>query len=286
MAACTLLAVAGCGGGDPKPTAAEIEAAQHRWRDRVDDVCFDVNRSFGKRGRPTNLDRLGRTVAEGVTEVRAAIRTIVAVPLATGGSRAPAAFVRELKAVDGELAALPGRGADMAPAALVQAADQLGPRLSRLEARAGQAGLTSCMTHSEQELVPEAVRTPTFLKRFERHNRLVQRLPVFKEPASTVTEIAEGMEALGDALDVLVADAATFDPPHDAAKATGGYLASLRRLRTVVRRFEAFARSGDATASPAGRRRHWRAFSRTWREVNLDYVRMQSRTKAPSADDG
>jgi len=286
LAACAV-AVAGCGGSDKKaPTAAETEAAQHRWRAAVDEVCFEVNRAFGNRGRPTEVATLGRTVAEGVEEIRTGIRKAVAVPLAKGGSRAPAAFVRELKAVDAELAALPGGGADMKPAALVQAADRLRPRLRRLELRAGQAGLTNCMTHTERELIPDAVRSPIFLKRLRRHDRrFVQRLPEYDEPASTSTELADRMQRLAALLDFAVADAATFDPPSDAAKATGVYRASARRLRAVVRRFEAFARSGDATASSAGLRRHQRAFTRAWREASRAEARMRSRAAMPPAPD-
>jgi len=287
LAALALLAVTGCFGGDPKtPTAAELEAAHGRWRDRVDDVCFEVNRAFGERGRPAEVATLGQTVAEGVADVRAGIRRIVAVPLAEGGSRAPAAFVRDLEAVGAELAALPGGGADMRPAALVRAADRLTPRLKRLETRAGQAGLTNCMTHTEQELVPDAIRSPIFLRRIARHDRrFVERLPVEGEPAATATELAGRMEALGELLDAGVADVATFDPPGDAAKATGVYLASLRRLRAVVRRFEAFVRGGGATASPAAFRRQQRAFRRAWREASRAEARMRSRAGAPPDSD-
>jgi hypothetical protein len=280
-------AVAGCGGsGSKAPTAAEIEAAQNRWRAAVDEVCFELNRSFGERGRPAEVATLGRTVADGVAEVRAGIRKAVAVPLAKGGSRAPAAFMRELKGVDAELAALSGGGANLKPVALVQAADRLRPRLRQLEIRAGQSGLTNCMTHTEYELVPDAVRSPIFLKRLRRHDRrFVQRLPEYDEPASTSTELAERMEGLGELLDFAVADAATFDPPSDAAKATRIYRASVRRLLAVARRFEAFARGGGATASPAGLRRHQRAFTRAWRKASRAEARMRSRARMPPTPD-
>jgi len=178
---CALLlavcAVAGCGGSDKKaPTAAEIEAAQQRRLAAVDEVCFEVNRAFGERGRPAEVATLGRTVADGVAEVR--------------------------------------------------------------------------------ELVPDAVRSPIFLKRLRRHDRrFVRRLPEYDEPATTSTELAERMEGLRELVDFAVADAATFDPPSDAAKATGVYRASARRLLSVVRRFEASARGGTTASSP-GLRRH------------------------------
>jgi hypothetical protein len=289
LAACALLAVAGCGGDSKPPTAAEIEATHDRWRDRADDVCFEVNRAIGRRGGATEVAAIGGIVADGVADVRAGIRRIVAVPLADGGSRAPAAFVRELKTFDAELAALPGDVADLKPAALVRAADRLRPRLRRLEVRAGQAGLTNCMIHTERELVPDAVRRPILIERLERHDRrFVERLPEYDEPASTPTQLANRMEALGELLDGAVADAATFDPPDDAAKATGVYVASARRLLTVVRRFEAFLRRGGATASPATLRRHQRAFGRAWKATDLAHGRMRSRAgvpPAPAADD-
>jgi hypothetical protein len=285
LAACALLVVAGCGGSDArKPTAAEIDAAQARWRDRTDDVCFEVNRGIGRRGGPEEVDAIAQTVAEGVADVRAGIREIVAVPLAAGGSPAPAAFVRELKALDAELAALPDGGAEMRPAALVQAADRVKPVLRRLEVRAGQAGLTNCMIHTERELVPDAVRRPIFVKRLEpHHSRFVQRLSAYDEPASTPTQLANRMQALGELFDGAAADAATFDPPHDAAKATEVYIAATRRIATVARQFEESLRSGGATASLAALRRHQRAFGRAWRQTDRAYGRMRSRAGAPPA---
>ena len=89
------------------------------------------------------------------------------------------------------------------------------------------------------------------------------------------------MAALADVLDGAVAGTATFDPPVKAAKATAGYRVSVRRLLTVVRRFEAFARGGGATGSPPAFRRHQRAFSRAWREASLDSSRMRSRADVP-----
>lgn len=284
MAACALLTVAGCGGGgDPKPpTAAEIRAAHERWRDRVDDVCFEVNRAIGKHGSPQAVADIGLTVADGLEVVRAGIRKVVDVPVAEGGSRAPAAFVRELKGFDAELAALPGDVADMRPAALVQAADRLRPRLRKLEVRAGQAGLTSCMTHAERELVPDAVRRPIFQARLERHyRRFIQRLPVYKEPATTPAQLAGRLRAVGDVLDAGVADAATLDPPDDAAKATGLYRVAARRLLAAARRFEGYVRRGGATASLAGLRRHQRAFSRAWRATGDAHGRMRWRAGLP-----
>jgi hypothetical protein len=290
LATCALLALAGCGGGDdPKPpTAAEIQAAHERWRDRVDDVCFDVNRAVGKRGYPVGVDVIGRTVAEGVADVRAGIRKVVAVRLPPGGSRAPAAFVRELKGLDAELAALPGGGAELEPAALVRAADRIAPRLRRLEVQAGKAALTSCMTHTERELVPDAVRAPIFIQRLERHDvRHIQRLPVYDEPASTPAELAQRMAVLARALDRAAADASTFDPPHAAAKSTRVYKGALRRLLNVTRRFERFVRRGGATPALAGLRRHQRAFARAWRGASHASGRMRLRAglePAPPVD--
>ena len=144
------------------------------------------------------------------------------------------------------------------------------------------------MIHEERHLIADAVRSPIFLRRLERHDRrFVQRLPMHHEPASTPTELAERMEAIGDVLDGAVADAATFDPPDDAAKATAVHLASARRLLAVVRRFEAFLRRGGETASPAGLRRHQRRFGRAWRETARAQGRMRSRAGVPPgpADD-
>jgi hypothetical protein len=277
------LVAGGCGGDDPRPpAAAETDAAHQRWRERVDDACFEVNRAIGRRGRPVDVSAIGRTVADGVADVRAGIRKVVRVPLPEGGSRAPAAFVRALKGLDAELAALPDAGAGMEPAALVESADRLAPRLRALEARAGQAGLAHCMTHTERELVPAAVRAPIFLAQLERHDRrFVQRLPVYAEPASTPAELARRMEATGAVLAGAVADASRFDPPHDAAEATGLYVAAVRRLLTVVRRFEAFVRRGGTAAEPAGFRSHQRAFRRAWREASRAQGRMRSRAGLP-----
>jgi hypothetical protein len=165
----------------------------------------------------------------------------------------------------------------------------LRPRLKRLEAQAGRAGLTDCLTHEERRLVPDGVRSPIFVARLERHDRrFVQRIPVYDAPASTPAQLADRMRALGRLLDGAVADASTFDPPDDAAKATGLYVAATRRLRTVVRRFDAFVRGGGATTSPARLRSHQRAFRRAYREAGLASGRMRSRAgmpPAPAADE-
>jgi hypothetical protein len=290
LAACALLAVTGCGGGgaEPKPpTAAEIVAAHGRWRDRVDDVCFDVNRAIGRRGRPDEVAAIGPTVAAGVEDVRAGIRRITAVPLAEGGTRAPAEFVRELKALDAEVAELPEGGADMEPAELVAAADRLGPLLRRLELRAGQAGLTNCMTHSEQETVPDGVRSPVFLEQLTLHERrFAHQLPVYERPSTSPAQLADRMDALGRLLDGAVADAAAFDPTNEAAKPTEVYVASMRGLLSETRRFEAFVLRGGATSSPAGLRRRQRTFGRAWREASRAFGRLTSRAGLPPVSAG
>jgi hypothetical protein len=89
------------------------------------------------------------------------------------------------------------------------------------------------------------------------------------------------LRRVGDVLDGGVADAATLDPPDDAAKATGLYRVAARRLLAAARRFEGYVRRGGATASLAGLRRHQRAFSRAWRATGDAHGRMRWRAGLP-----
>lgn len=284
VAACALVIVAGCGGGgaDPKPppTAAEIEAAEARWREKVDDVCFELNRTIGKRGGAKEVSGLRRMVTDAVADGRAAIREILAVPLIEGGSRAPESFVRQLKLLDGQLAELPGGGADMEPAELVEAANKLKLRLKGLEVRAGQAALTNCLTHTEHEIVPDAVRQPIFIRQIQRHTRrFVRGLPDYDGPAATPADLAGRMDELGRLFDKATKNAAAFSPTFEAEKPTEVYTAAMRRLRGVTRRFEAFLRSGTVTLESV--RPHQRAFRRAWREASRAYARMHVRAGVP-----
>lgn len=284
VAACALVLVAGCGGGgadEPKPpTKAEIEAAESRWRDKVDDVCFELNRTIGKRGGAKEVAGLRRMVTDSVADARAAIREIVAVPLTKGGSRAPEAFVDQLKEIDAQLAELPGGGADMEPAELVAAATELKPKLRKLEVRAGQATLTNCLTHTEHEIVPDAVRQPIFIRQIQRHTRrFVHELPSYDGPAASPAELMGRLEELGGLFDEATEDAAAFSPTFEAEKPTEVYAAAMRRLRDVTRRFETSVRNGTFTVE--GLRPHQRAFRRAWREASRAYARMHLRAGVP-----
>jgi hypothetical protein len=258
-------------------SAAEIDAAHTRWREQVDEVCFEVNRKIGHRGGAKEVAGIDRVVTRAVEDVRGGIREIVAVRLPPGGSRAPAAFVRELEAFDAELAALPE---DAKPAALLAAADRVRPLLRRLTVRAGQAHLTNCLTHEERDLVPDAVRGPILIEQIQRHQRrFIERIPQYDAPASTPAELAARMDTLGRLLGRAATHAARFDATHGARKSVQVYGASLRRMVGVLGRFETFLRAGSLTDSAL--RRHQRAFARGWRELGRAYQRIQWRAGVP-----
>lgn len=277
-----VLVVAGCGGGEqPKPlSAAEIDAAHTRWREQVDEVCFEVNRKIGHRGGAKEVAGIERVVTRAVEDLRAGIREIVAVRLPPGGSRAPAAFVRELKAFDAEIAALPE---DAKPTALVAAADRVRPMLRKLTVRAGQAHLTNCLTHEERDLVPDSVRGPIFIEQIQRHHRrFIERIPDYDGPATTPEQLAERMDTVGRLFQRAGAHAARFDSTHDARKPAQVYRASLRRAVAVLGRFESFLlHEVPSPTAPAELKRHQRAFTRCWREMARAYDRMWWRAGVP-----
>jgi hypothetical protein len=283
VAACALVLVAGCGGGGdaPKPpTKAEIQAAEARWRDKVDDVCFELNRTIGKRGGAKEVSGLRGMVVDAVADGRAAIREIVAVPLVEGGSREPEAFVRRLKEIDAQLAELPGGGADMTPAELIEAANKVSRRVKGLEVRAGKAALTNCLTHTDHEIVADAVRQPVFIQQIQRHTRrFVDAIPEYDEPANSTGELAGRMDGLGKLLGKATKHAAAFSPTFKAKRATAYYATAIRRLRDVTVRFEEYASSAAVTIE--GLRPHQRAFSRAWREASRAYSRMHVRAGVP-----
>ncbi len=85
------------------------------------------------------------------------------------------------------------------------------------------------------------------LRLLERHDRrFVERLPVHEQPASSPAELANRMKALGEVLDGLVEDAAAFDPPRDAANATGAS-SFPRPFRTLTGRRAAGIGYGELT---------------------------------------
>ncbi len=83
--------------------------------------------------------------------------------------------MRELKALEPELEKLSAASEDLEPAALVEAAEALKPRLATIEKAADETGLHDCMSHDERFFIPDAVRAPVFAEQFARLDRKVLR---------------------------------------------------------------------------------------------------------------
>ena len=83
--------------------------------------------------------------------------------------------MRDLKALDPELTKLSEASEDLAPGALVKAAEALKPRLATVQKRAEEAGVSDCLTHDERIFVPDAVRAPVFAEQLSKLDRSLLR---------------------------------------------------------------------------------------------------------------
>jgi hypothetical protein len=240
---CTVLAIAGAAGcgGDSGPTAEEKRAAKARWVQHVDAACRKANDAISDRGWPRNLIDLDRLVVRGIGDAQAAIKTIAAEPLPEGGGPKPEAFVTELKALEKELTELSEASEDLEPAALVQAADTLKPRLATLEKGAEEAGLSDCFSHDERFFVPDAVRAPVFAEQLARlDRRLLRRIKnVEFAAADTPAEFAVAFRRYSGIIDSAIDGIAKLEPPQWAADQTSNYQRALRDLQSVCQQFTA-----------------------------------------------
>jgi hypothetical protein len=233
-------ALVGCG-GDDEPTAAEQRAAKARWVQHVDATCRKVNAAIAERGWPVDLVDLDRLVVRGIDDVRGGIRAISRERMPEGAGPRPGAFVRELRALERDLATLSEASEDLDPHALVRAADKLKPRLVEVEKRAESAGLRDCMSHDERFFIPDAVRAPVFAEQLARLDRsLLRRMRTIDfEDASSPAEFARAFDRYSD----LIADAVDgidkLDPPLWAADQTANYQYALRDLQGVSDKFAA-----------------------------------------------
>jgi hypothetical protein len=239
-ALCLVLAVAGCG-GDSGPTAAEKRAAKARWVQHVDAACTKANDAIADRGWPTDMIDLDRLVVRGIDDAQAAIKTIAAEPLPNGGGPQPGAFVAELKALEKELTKLSEASEGLKPAALVQAAEDLKPRLAEIEKRADAAGLSDCLSHDERFFIPDAVRAPVFAEQLARlDRRLLRRIKdVELAAADTPAEFAAAFRRYSGIIDSAIDGIGKIDPPLWAANQTGNYQDALRQLQSVCQEFTA-----------------------------------------------
>jgi hypothetical protein len=240
---CTVLAIAGAAGcgGDSGPTAAEKRAAKARWVQHVDAACIKANDAIADRGWPRNLIDLDRLVVRGIGDALTAIKTIAAEPLPKGGGPKPGAFVTELKELEKELTELSEASEDLEPAALVQAAEALKPRLATLGKRADEAGLSDCLSHDERFFVPDAVRAPVFAEQLARlDRRLLRRIKdVEFGAADTPAEFAVAFRRYTRIIDSAIDGIGRLDPPQWAADQTAAYQRTLRDLQSVCQQFTA-----------------------------------------------
>ena len=248
-----LAGLAACG-GDDGPTAAERKAAKNRWIQRVDDACQKANNAIADRGWPTDLVDLDRLVVRGIDDARAAIKSIGALRVPEGAGARPAAFVKELKALDPELTKLSDASEDLAPRDLIAIAEAIKPRLAEIEKSAKAAGLSDCLTHGERFFVPDAVRAPVFAEQFAKLNRSVlKRLRSARLPAaSTPGEVNTAFKRMSATLGSAVAGIDRLDPPQWAADQTSNYQGSLLELQSSIQEYENLL-AKDRGKAPASR---------------------------------
>jgi len=238
--ALALASLAGCG-GDSGPSAEERSANKKRWVARVDAACRKANTAIAERGWPADLVDLDRLVVRGIDDAQEAIRSIAGLKLPEGGGPYPARFVRELKALEPELDKLSEASEDLEPAALVEVAEALKPRLASIEKAADEAGLFDCMSHDERFFVPDAVRAPVFAEQLARlDRRLLRRLKnVDFATASTPGEFAVAFRNYGELIDAAVDGIDRLEPPQWAADQTANYQVALRDLQSVSQKLTA-----------------------------------------------
>ena len=232
--------VSACG-GDPEPTAEERKAAKSRWVQRVDAACRKANAAIAERGWPSDLVDLDRLVVRGIDDAQAAIREIGGPTLPEGSGAAPGAFVRELKALEPELKKLSAASEDLEPAALVQAAEALKPRIANAEKAAEEAGVSECLSHDERIFVPDAVRAPVFAEQLNELDRsLLRRIErIDFADADTPGEFATAFTSYSEVIDTAVDGIGELDPPQWAAAQTAAYQDALRELQGVAQKFTA-----------------------------------------------
>jgi hypothetical protein len=228
-------------GGDPEPTAEERRAAKSKWVQRVDAACRKANNAISDRGWPADLVDLDRLVVRGIGDAQTAIKEITALKIPEGAGPKPAAFVKEIKALDPELKELSEASEDLEPADLVKAAEELKPRIAAAEKSAEEAGLSDCLTHDERFFIPDAVRAPVFAEQLAKLDRsLLRRIKnVDFADASTPGEFATAFRRYSEIIDTAIKGIDTLDPPQWAADQTGNYQVALRDLQSVTQKFTA-----------------------------------------------
>jgi hypothetical protein len=232
-------AVVGCGGDDgPTP---EQRVARAKWIQRVDGLCRKANAEIADRGYPVDLIDLDRLVVRGIEDVRGAIHAIARERIPEGAGPKPAGFVRELRELDEDLTSLSEASEDLDPHALVDAADDLSPRLESVERSAKAAGLRDCATHDERQFIPDAVRAPVFAEQVARlERRLLSRIQLIEfGQASSAGEFARAFSRYAALIDDAVEGIDKLDPPLWAQKQATAYQAALRDLQAVSRKFAA-----------------------------------------------
>jgi len=243
MTTVVVLAAMPVGCGDKEPTAAQKRAAKERWVQHVDAACRKATDAIADRGYPANLVDLDRLVVRGIEDMRAAIAAIAHERVPIGTDRRPAAFVREMRALEPELEKFSGVSEELKTHALINAADSLKPRLVRVQEAAEKAGLHDCKTEDARWVVPAAVRAPVFAEQYNRlESRVLRRLRAVRKGAREVDTPAEYGNLL-DRYSVILTRALDgidrLDPPLWASEQTANYQRALRDLQSVVQLFSA-----------------------------------------------
>jgi hypothetical protein len=231
--------LAGC--GDDKPSAAETRAAKARWVRHVDAACRKASDAIVARGYPADLVDLDRLVVRGIDDMHAAITTIAHERLPEGADAHPAAFVRELRALEPELKKFSTKTEDLETHRLTASVDALKPRLVRIQAEAEKSGLHDCLTEDARWVIPAAVRAPVFAEQFNRlevHQlRRLRKIGFTK--VDTPAEYGHALERFAGLIARSLDGIDRLDPPIWAVDQTANYQFALRGLQSAVQAFAA-----------------------------------------------
>jgi hypothetical protein len=175
--------------------------------------------------------------------MRTAIGAIADEPLPVGADRHPAAFVREMRALEPELKKFSGVSEELKTHALIKAADGLKLRLVRIQEEAEKAGLDDCKTEDARWVVPAAVRAPVFAEQYNRlERRVLRRIRTINADANHVdSQIEYGhlLDRFSGVITRALDGIDRLDPPLWATDQTANYQRALRDLQSVVQLFSA-----------------------------------------------
>jgi hypothetical protein len=272
-------AVAGCGGGDGKPSAAEQRAALDRWQAKADAVCRKANEAVAKRGWPADLVDLDRLTVRAIAEVRSASTQIQRLPAPEGSERRVRPFLDGLKRLEPVMEQLSSTTERFKPERLNELLPKVQSSLADVEKASKELGLRECAANDEHFWVPDAIRAPVFAQQLaDVTQQITRRSKAVTSPAATRQAAARNLDRLSD----VIADADrkinTLKPPNWASEEAFDYVAALRDLGGALD--EGATELAEPTLTPGELNRVRRKFDRAAR---LEHKRAVKLAKAVGA---